>query len=274
MTKMLTILAGAFLAPALLLAQAPHNGWFASPGPANRSRTEGQLGPVVGKPFSGTEVRKSIQTLTDGSHLEQFESSQYYRDNEGRARSESKNIALIFDPVGGFNYQLDLKWKTYTKTPIDAKSAAYAIAAIGDETWISRTSHSVAGSAGHGTMVHTNTVNGRPAGESKTVTEDLQSQSINGLHVRASRVTTTIPVGSIGNDRELKVVNERWYSEDLGVLVKSTNSDPRFGLSTYDLTNVVQAAPNNPTLFVVPADFTLRTAPHEMHQQQSAGHHE
>ena len=63
--------------------------------------------------------------------------------------------------------------------------------------------------------------------------------------------------GYFGNDRDVNVVNERWYSDDLQVLLKSSNSDPRFGVTTYELTNITQVLPD-PSLFQVPADYTLR----------------
>jgi len=73
----------------------------------------------------------------------------------------------------------------------------------------------------------------------------------------------TIPIGKIGNDRAISVVNERWYSSDLQMLIKSTSSDPRFGETTYQLTSVVQASPD-PTLFsdsgrLYNQEMTMRT---------------
>ncbi|HKA01147.1 MAG TPA: hypothetical protein VKE70_31760, partial [Candidatus Solibacter sp.] len=85
-------------------------------------------------------------------------------------------------------------------------------------------------------------------------TEELAAQVINGVRAKGSRVTITIPAGSFGNDRDVKVVNERWYSDDLQVLVKSINNDPRFGITTYELTNIVTGAPD-PALFLVPSDY-------------------
>jgi hypothetical protein len=41
-----------------------------------------------------------------------------------------------------------------------------------------------------------------------------------------------IPKGQIGNDRDIKVMTERWSSSDLQMLVKSISSDPRFGDSS------------------------------------------
>jgi hypothetical protein len=87
------------------------------------------------------------------------------------------------------------------------------------------------------------------------ITEDLPPQFLNGVYVKGARVTATIPSGAIGNDRDLKVVNERWYSDDLKLLLKSSNSDPRFGVTTYELTDILQAPPD-PSLFQIPPGYT------------------
>jgi hypothetical protein len=83
----------------------------------------------------------------------------------------------------------------------------------------------------------------------------LTPQFLDGVYVKGARVTTTIPSGAIGNDRDLKVVNERWYSDDLKLLLKSSNSDPRFGVTTYELTDISQSSPD-PALFQIPAGYT------------------
>jgi len=57
----------------------------------------------------------------------------------------------------------------------------------------------------------------------------------------------------------LKVVNERWLSDEMQILLKSSNVDPRFGTTTYELTDLVQAPPDS-SLFQVPTDYRLRTA--------------
>jgi hypothetical protein len=94
------------------------------------------------------------------------------------------------------------------------------------------------------------------AGDNASV-ESLPAQMINGALAQGTRTTETIPQGKIGNDKPIKIVNERWISNDLQMLVRSTSSDPRFGDTTYQLTNILQASPD-PSLFQIPADYTLR----------------
>jgi hypothetical protein len=86
--------------------------------------------------------------------------------------------------------------------------------------------------------------------------EYLPAQTVNGAMAQGTRTTETIPAGKIGNDRPIVIVNERWSSDDLQLLVKSTSFDPRFGDTTYQLTNIVQVPPD-PSLFVIPADYTV-----------------
>jgi hypothetical protein len=94
------------------------------------------------------------------------------------------------------------------------------------------------------------------ANAGKTETADgLGPQMVNGVSARGERTTQTIPAGEIGNNREIKIVTERWISEDLQMLIKSSNLDPRFGDTTYELTGTTQREPD-PALFQVPAGYT------------------
>lgn len=203
-------------------------------------RLEGQSGPVQGRPFSGTELRHTLQTLADGTHVEHTNSTQLYRDAQGRVRAESPNRVFIYDPVAGFTADLFPSEKHYEKLPLkEGTSVFFALA--GSREDVSRTSGSETPRYGE----HAS----RPG------TEDLGPQFIGGIQVKHSRYTSVIPAGSFGNDRAITVTNERWYSDDLQLLVKSVNNDPRFGVSTYELTNIAQTPPD-PTLFQIPVDYT------------------
>ncbi len=95
---------------------------------------------------------------------------------------------------------------------------------------------------------------GPPPPEQK---ESLGRQTIEGVEAEGTRVTVTIPVGAIGNERAINIVNERWYSPELQAVVLTKNSDPRYGETTYRLTNINRSEPAR-ALFEVPADFTIK----------------
>jgi len=80
--------------------------------------------------------------------------------------------------------------------------------------------------------------------------------TINGVLATGHRTTLTIAAGEIGNDRPIVVTSETWYSSDLQMVVKSSNSDPRFGDTSFELTNIVRSEPD-PSLFQIPADYTV-----------------
>ena len=52
---------------------------------------------------------------------------------------------------------------------------------------------------------------------------------IQGVSAQGKRVTRVIPAGKEGNEKEIDIVTETWYSPDLQVVVMSKTSDPRFG---------------------------------------------
>ena len=87
--------------------------------------------------------------------------------------------------------------------------------------------------------------------------ESLGKQAIEGVDAEGTRKTVQIPAGEIGNERPIEIVFERWYSTELQVVVMTKHSDPRFGETTYRLTNINRSEPA-PELFEVPADYTVQ----------------
>ena len=84
--------------------------------------------------------------------------------------------------------------------------------------------------------------------------ETLESKEIEGVRAEGTRTVRTIPAGAMGNQLPIEIVNERWFSPELKVVVMTRRYDPRFGETVYRLTNLVRGEPS-PDLFKVPADF-------------------
>ncbi len=202
-----------------------------------RSLDEGFDNKVVeGKPFSATEERRTVQILGNGTRIENSQSNRLYRDSQGRTRVEDMNGEIaIFDPIAGFRAELDPATKIARKS--NANLPLLQLGQLG-----------VAVANLQGQLNGARSANGE-------VTENLKPQTINGVLAQGTKVTTTIPRGQIGNDRDIVVTTERWVSNDLQMLVKSLNTDPRFGDTTYELTRIVQA-PQDPGLFQIPSDYT------------------
>ncbi len=91
-------------------------------------------------------------------------------------------------------------------------------------------------------------------------TEELGTQTMEGILVTGTRTTRTIPAGEMGNEKPIVIVTEVWTSPDLKTIISSKRSDPRMGEQTFRLTNLVRAEPAS-SLFTVPADFKVVDGP-------------
>ncbi len=92
------------------------------------------------------------------------------------------------------------------------------------------------------------------------IKEPLPPGTIEGVYVQGTRSTTTIPAGQVGNEKDLSVVDETWYSPELQMNVMTRHTDPRSGEMVYKLTNIVRAEPAA-SLFQVPSGYTVQDPP-------------
>lgn len=246
-----------------------------------------QMGPgttVQGAPYSAAIVNESTQTLADGNRIVQRATGTTARDSQGRIRQDmalpsignmsaanAPHLVFIQDPVAQTAYTLNLTDKTAHKMPmpplpaalsktisgpvnvsgpviaqhIEAGSVAGAIAVAGG------------GPPGPGPMIFKTQIKDEP-GDLKT--EDLGTETMQGVSVQGVRTTRTIPAGQIGNDKPIEIVTEVWTSPDLKTIIYSKRSDPRTGEQIFQLTNIVRSEPD-PSLFTVPADFKIEQGP-------------
>jgi hypothetical protein len=87
--------------------------------------------------------------------------------------------------------------------------------------------------------------------------EALGERMFEGVEAEGTRTTTITPAGAIGNRLPIEVIDERWYSPALQLLVMRQRRDPRSGDTVYRLMNINRKEPAR-SLFEVPADYTLQ----------------
>jgi len=229
-------------------------------GPAIEMLGFGEVHPgkvVTGAPYSAVTIRETKQTLADGNVIDRKVQSNVFRDSQGRTRREttfngigplaasgkSRTAIMIHDPVAGTAYVLHAENKTAEQLSTrrgGARAGARAGANKGgnlQEKFEARIQQEIA----NGTLKK----------------EDLGTQTINGVSAQGTRFTRIIPAGQIGNANAISIVNERWYSPDLQVVVKTIHSDPRMGETTTTLTNIQRTEPAA-SLFTVPSDYTVK----------------
>jgi len=262
--------------PANAPAQGRRSG---GPGPATASAppvpSDPLAGPVVtSAPYSGNAMTTIVQTLGDGTRIEQRTEAKFYRDGAGRIRREQTILGLAalnpsaepqtvvtIDPTpdDAFAFTLDPATRTARRVP-RAGGPALSINLNGSPYFLSAAADALRGASG--TFTFSGVLNegrvyaarvGAPAGVKE---ESLGNRQIEGVTATGRRITSTIPTGQIGNDRPIEITDERWESPELKVLVYSRFSDPRTGVVEYKLMNIVRAEPPA-DLFVVPSDYTV-----------------
>jgi len=97
--------------------------------------------------------------------------------------------------------------------------------------------------------------------KSKITSENLGTESIQGVEARGRRYTTTIPAGVAGNDAPLVSTSEIWTALTVGLnglLVRDVRDDPRSGKTTRELTSLSQSEPDAAT-FQPPEGYEIVT---------------
>jgi hypothetical protein len=247
--RMKTLIGIGILAVSAALAQPP------GPPPGGRMGFGGR-GPmggefmrsVAGTPYSATEVSSSQQVLANGNVIQRQSQTNFYRDGQGRTRSEmtmkhqdgtTTTHVMIHDPVAGVMHDMDPQNKVTRDSNFHVPPA--------NRQGVLR----AGGPGSNRAMVQ------RHTSDPNVVSESLGTQTINGVSATGTRMTRTIPAGAEGNSLPIQIVHETWMSEDLKVPVMVKHTDPRSGTSTTQLTNIVRAEPDA-TLFTVPSGYTVQ----------------
>jgi hypothetical protein len=203
---------------------------------------------VTGAPFSATATSETVQILQDGNRISRKTQTLLFRDSQGRFRKEAtiqgfgplasgqpRTFIILRDPVAGTAFALEPERKIARQLPNSLGRIADGVRSKLKEKMKDRIA----------------------AAEAGVQTEDLGKQTISGVIAQGTRHTRTIPAGQIGNDKPINIVSETWFSTDLQMVIMSKRSDPRFGETTYTVSNIQRKEPDA-SLFSVPSDYTVK----------------
>lgn len=185
--------------------------------------------PIAGVPFSAVEIIESKQIATDGSVTTRRAQNLIARDSRGRIRNETHAwipegwqgptpllSAHIFDPQTRISYLLN---------PM--------------------------------TMVARKQLVTRPRGQDiPRDAEDLGVQILNGMQTKGTRVTRTVGDNFSGTGKEVKIVDEFWYSEELHMNLLERHTDVRGGQQTVAILSIQFGEPPA-SLFEVPQGYKI-----------------
>lgn len=226
----------------------PHPGEM-GPGSFAFERIVGAFGGkvVTNAPFSAQVNRETVQVLSDGTRVDRKETGSIARDSVGRTRHE-----MTLPAIGPLAASGQVPHIAFIRDPAVGKD--YIMYILNENQKTAMTFSHPAGANEQGRRMMRQEMN---AGEDSNVqTVSLGTKTIDGLTVQGTRRIRTIPVGQIGNDKPIVITRDEWYSPDLQMVISSTRSDPRFGTTTFQLTNINRSEPPQ-SLFMVPQDYTV-----------------
>jgi hypothetical protein len=230
---------------------------------------------VKNEPYQAQALTEMKQTLADGSHIVQTTTATVARDNDGRTAriqklstmgpwrsadsspGSSQTLTTIFDPVAKehIDYTSDSK-VAHVLTMPPLPPGVVEGGEVGVTMSVSGFAPAPAGAVGQSFGMQAGTVSPEANEGVEPKTESLGAKAIEGVQATGTRSTTTIPAGAIGNDKDLIITRETWYSAELKLVIQSTQNDPRFGQTTYSLTHIEQGPPDE-ALFQVPAGYKI-----------------
>jgi hypothetical protein len=200
------------------------------------------LTPVPNAPFSGVVNVERTFVHKDGSVSEFKSTREVARDIRGRIHNELRGLVPVtssaapplvrihlYDPQSRVSTEIDVQTRTFRTTTLDHPAATEP------------------------PSVRFGAANGNAPPNQFTKQEDLGILEIDGVPAHGVRQTQTVTDEQDG--KEIVIVDEYWYSEELRVNLKMKHSDPREGSSTFTVAQIVRTEPDA-ALFEVPDGFT------------------
>jgi hypothetical protein len=200
--------------------------------------------PIPNVPLLAVVNTQSSQILKDGTTLNRKTLSAIARDGHGRIFNERRPLIpasetatppilsiLIYDPQTRMSTFIDpqnrLAWQSMLNRPPSSAPPEVGSIPLGSNT--------------------------PPSQYIKE--EDLGTRKMEGVDVHGTRDTQTIPAEANGG-KEITVVDEYWYSEDLRLNMLAIHKDPRTGEQTTTVTQLDRGEPD-PAIFEIPSDYKI-----------------
>ena len=236
-------------------AQGPPAGGFGGPGRGPGRLMDGSFEfgglmggfggkTITGKPFQATFTITHTETLP-GNSIKNTVTGTIARDSDGSTYRDVKLPAIGPWAASGNSPEL-IYIRNLTKMEQYIENVAkktYEAFAIG-------------GNKGDFKRPDRGPKGGPSANETVSDTQTTYTDPVTKTVYKVDdhKVTRTIPKGQIGNEFDIVTTSERLYSPDLDIVMQVTRTDPRFGDSTYQVSNIGQPASS---LFLPDPSFQL-----------------
>ena len=238
------------LLPVYLVAQSPEDALHAPDGNSYQQIINIFISPLTNSPFTATVSASVVRELNDGTTITRVNHRLVVRDSKGRIYQERRRLV----PPGGNEASAIMRIEISDPAQ-HIKYFCYQVSKT-----CSLTNYNVA--------VSEPVVPVGPIGDGKHYLsrEDLGKNEVEGVETIGTRETVTTSAGAMGNDREVALTKEFWYSPKLAINLVVKRLDPVQGTQTFTVRNLQLAEPDA-RLFTVPAGFkvidqrTVRSTP-------------
>ena len=211
---------------------------------------------ITGEPFAALVKTQSTTLFADGNRIVRTNAVHYYRDSQGRTRTDRSGIApdgsigrtmiTISDPVSAQRYVLYPQSKLAVVRPIRLGPTGSDTTDPADDL------DSPFALLGFGMGI-----GAQPLTEASVSETSLGEEMFQGTRALGTRIVRTIPAGVLGNEMPITSTLERWISPELGVPVQITQKSSIGGEVTLTVEQLVRAEQET-ALFAPPADYRLR----------------
>jgi hypothetical protein len=191
-------------------------------------------------PFTATVSTEWTRQTSDGATIVVKNRRMVARDSQGRVFQERRRFVPADSSAPSTLFQLD-----YYDPVRHARTACFPGSNVCDMYEYSASVSEATLPAGP-----------LPSGHRYLSRADLGKGETEGLETIGTRETITTNPGTVGNDREVALTKEFWYSPKLGVNLLVKRFDPLYGTQVFSVSNISLAEPD-PRLFVVPAKFKV-----------------
>jgi hypothetical protein len=227
---------------------------------------------IRSSPYSANKKTTVIQKLADGTTITRESTVAEARDSQGRT-VQTTTITTIGDRRFTHTMVMDPVARTTTNWSNLAKEATIMHMPELRKAGQSGTVLISSGPSAVGTPIIGDLSMGGGSFDAAPADPNLKparqidklgGKTIGGIYAEGVRTTTTYPVGYMGNDRPIVNVRETWTAPDLKITMLSTDDDPRNGLRSTEMTDVVRTEPD-PALFLPPEGYTIKEHYPESH---------
>lgn len=217
-----------------------------------------QRGMVIGSvprtpvriPYSLVQMHTQVQTLSNGVQITSRQEMREWHDADGRTRTEARierngemelQSASINDPVARENIIL------YPRAHV-AQVTRYP------EPHVTASQPRPIDKAFNEAMKAEFQPQPQRTPPHENKTEELGTTVILGECAQGTRWTNIVPAGELGNDGEIRAVQENWFSPRLGIQLRFVLDDPRMGHIENEVTELDLENPD-PSVFQPPPDY-------------------